>query len=316
MASGYGMLGHILWNAQNSWGTSQVTSQMPIPLISESIVEHIDQLPETSMYGRFGEPPYHAGKSHISGDVSLDALPIPIGHIFKAAFGQVTTTSATGIQTHVFAPKTTDFDDRCALPPITIEVDRGVGSAALYSDMQVGKLTIKAANGQLLGVTASLIGAGFTRQVAATPTFPSNAPFQWSTASISWNGIVCNDFRDLTITLDNNLVEQYVLTNTTVPFRIKRAGFYKVDVAGTLIFAAHSYWDAFLNQSELAVFANYVGGTPDVLTLSVPKMRLKTFDPKIANAGIVEAAFTAEGMYLTTSLSAFGITMVNTQPWY
>src|SRR3990167_4726739 len=107
MAVGYGMLGHLGWDAQNSYGTAKVSSQHFIPIISERFEWMHEPIEESAMYGRFGASPFHEGVRFVDGEIQMESHPIEMGHLLKSVFGQVTTTSAAGTQTHLFLPRNT-----------------------------------------------------------------------------------------------------------------------------------------------------------------------------------------------------------------
>ena len=319
---GYGMRGHALWNFQNSYGTSLTTSQHAIPIISESLAAKVDHLAEDNMYGRYGMSPHHEGPHRSEGEIRIQAHGIAMGHLLRSVFGQVTTTSGTGNQTHEFIPRNTvDFDEFAAGPPASIEVFRPslVESAALYYDMVGNTIGFNIANGQLLSVNAGLMGGGFTRKAAATPSFPNAEVFRWAQASASFNGWAVQDIRDVAVNLNNNLELQYTLNNTNTPRAVKRTGAYGVDVSGRIQFATHSLWLDFdpFNAAPSRFFVTFTGRvSPYAFTLDIPAMRFTSFEPTIAGAGVIEAAFAARGEFDTNSSYALRAVLVNTQTYY
>lgn len=323
MATGYGMAGHLLWNFQNSYGTSQVTSQHAVPFISESLAKRMEHLAEDNMYGRFGESPHHEGPHRVEGDVRMQSHGVAMGHLLRSVFGQVTTTSGAANQTHEFIPRnTSDFDDLCAGPPASIEIARATSSAesaALYYDMIGNTLGFTIANGQLLSINAGFIGGGFSRKAAGTPSFPNAEVFRWAQASASFNAWALADIRDLTVDLNNNLELQYTLNNTNTPRRVKRTGMYTVGVAGKVQFATSSLMVDFdpFNASPSRFFVTFTGRvTPYAFTLDIPSMRFTSFEPNIAGPGIIEASFAARGEFNTASSYALRAVLVNTQTYY
>ncbi len=317
MAIGYGQRGHLMWDFQNSYGTSKVDSLEAIPIISESVVHTIEQLVEQNMYARLAESPRHEGMHGVAGSIEMESHPIAMGFPLKAALGQVTTTSDTAKQVHVFQPVAADFDGRAAVPPSTLEFHRDQGSAGLYFDMLADTLRLNIANGQLLSLSTAMIGAGFTRQAAGSPTFAPGKPFQWAQFSGSLGGIGILDIRNLQLEFNNQLEARHTLQNCRTPYRIKRTGPQLVELSGTLEFAQHSYWDALLDQSEIPFIAHFTGAeSPTSLKIDVPAFRFKTFEPGIAGPGIVEAVFTAQGVFHTGSNTALEITLENTREFY
>ena len=81
-----------------------------------------------------------------------------------------------------------------------------------------------------------------------------------------------------------------------------------------MIFASHSYDIAFEDQLEQSLKLNFTGNqAPNSLLLEFGLLRFKTFASNIAGQGLVEATFTADAKYLSTSATQMTITLVNTQ---
>lgn len=313
------MGGHLMCQFQNSYGTTLATSLHAVPIVSENFVETIEQLTEANMKARFGEGDYHEGGHSIGGTVSLEAEPTAMGHFLKSVLGTVSTTSGSGIQTHVFLPSipASEYDCRAANQPMYFEVYRDVGSAFVYYDCIGNDLSINIANGQLVTMDTSFIGAGFTRVAKSTPTFPTGKPFLWDQFSGSYNGADIVDLRDLTVSINNNLEARYTLTNTKSPYRIKRTGPQVIELSGTMTFAAHSYQQAFEDQVEKSFkvfFAN--ADAPHTFHMEFSKLRFKTFETTMAGPGLIESTFTAGAMFDTSSNTAGTFTLVNTQTYY
>lgn len=313
---GYGMLGSALFNFQNSYGASQVTSQWAVPILSESLVYTEEQIAEQGMYRRLGESPYHRGMQSVAGDVAMEAHPQAMGFMLRSAFGRCVSTSDTNFTTHVFNPAGSDFDLRAAVTPLSVEVYRDIGSAALYFDLLGNQVALSVANGELMNLTLGVIGGGFTRKANATPTYTDGAPFQWDQSSHLWNGAAILDIRNLTVTMANQLEAMHTLVNSRAPYKIKRTGMQTVEVTGSILFQQHSYWDWYLQGSEFPLKLHFAGASPNALTIDIPKLRLTDFSPSIAGPGEIEASFTGRAMFHADSNTACTVTLVNSQPWY
>jgi len=313
------MAGSVLVNFQNSFGASQVTSQQTVPVISESLTNNREQLVESNMYARFGESPYHEGAVGVEGTISFEPLPSTMGHFLKSCMGTVATTSGTGIQTHVFVPATpsSEFDCRAAVQPMTIEAFRDVGSANVYYDMLGNDFSLNMANGELLSMDVNFIGAGTSRKAASTPVYPTGKPFIWDQFSGSYNGQAITDLQDLTITYANNLEAFHTLTGSKSPYRIKRTSQQTIEISGTFVYASHSYQQAFEAQAENAMKFNFANAdAPHTLLMEFSKVRFKTFEPQMGDAGLVTAGFTAQAIWDTSSDRATTFTLVNTHTYY
>lgn len=313
----YGTLGTVQVDFQNSFGTLLTDSLQPIPIISETINETIEQITEGGMRGRLGEPPIQEGARAIGGNIVAEAHPIAMGSLLKSVFGQVTTTSDTNDQTHVFQPRTADFDDFSAVDPLTILIDRDVSCGHLYYDMLGSRLELSISQGQLLQMTTDFMGGKFQRNVNATPTYPAGSPFPWRVSSASFAGAVLNDLRDFTVTLDNNLENFWTLQDCSVPYRTKRNNFLMAAGNITMLFTADSVMTDFLDQTENAFTLFFTGpSSPATLRIDVPSMRLGEYSPRITGPGLLEVSAAFKGVFNANSNSPMGVTLVNTQTFY
>lgn len=315
--AGYGMQGHAMFAFQNSFNTSNTSSLYALSITEESIVFGKEQITEAGMYARFAESPYHEGLNTVEGDLTMEASPIALGYPLKSALRLTSTTSDTDTQTHVFKSTTADFDEYSANDPLTIEVNRDVGSAAIYYNLNGNTLALNVANGELLTAILGVLGGGFSKKEKSSPTFPTAAPFKWDQSSIYFDGATVLDIQDLTLNINNNLENRFTLQASATPYKIKRTAQQMIELTGTFIFQQHSYWDAFLNQNEKSLVMYWATAeTPNALKIDIPLLRFKSFDPVMAGPGIVEAAFTAGAMYSATSNTAIEITLVNTVTAY
>jgi hypothetical protein len=317
----YGMAGDAQVQFQNSFGTSSVVSLEAVPIVSEGLAFTIEQLPEENMYSRFAESPYHEGMHGWEGALDFEVKPSTLGYFLKGALGQVTTTSDTGLQSHVFEPKQSDFDDRSAVPPMNILVNRDTPSAQncgqLYFDGNVNEFSLEIANNTLLKANASFIGANKKEVAIVAPTYNTDEkPFTWDVTSASINGVAVCDFKTLNLTYNNNLETQHVLCGSKTPYRIQRTGFQTIEVTGTLAFRSNSFNNSLLNQTEAPLIMNFVGDTPHTLKVEVPLSRHKDWAPVMGGPGEVEVSIAFQAMYSTTSNTALRVTLVNTQANY
>ena len=312
--STYGMKSHVLMTFQDSFGTSDTSSQYALPIVNESLTHTIEQIAEQGMYNRYAESPYHEGLHQIAGDITMEAHPFYVGLLLTSAVGWTSSTSDTNDITHVFKPRTADWDNRIATNPVTMEVYRSVGSAHLFYDLGGDSLSFSISNGELLNVSASFIGAGFSRKGAGSPTYQTTPkPFIWDQFSGSFNSASICDIMDLTITFNNQLEASHVLCGSKTPYRIKRTGFQQIEVSGTVLFESHSYEQAFEAQTEYPFVVNFAGQqSPNSLKFDFPALRFKTFEPTIAGTGLIEASFTAQALFDVSSNTAMEVTLVNT----
>lgn len=311
--AGYGMKGHIMLNFQESFGVSYTSSLYGIPQVSAGLVKSIEPINEENNYSRLDMPPVHQGKHSFEGDIELQANPIAMGYFLKSHIGLTSTTSDTGIQTHLFNPVASDFDGYSAMPPMTIEQHLDVGSAGLFQSMVGNTLNINIANGELLSLTAGFMGAGFTRKAAASPVYPVAKPFKWDQMSGQWNGAAILDIMDLTFSLNNNVEAIYTNVTCPVPIKIKRSSWRTMELTGTMVFQAHSMWQQYEAGTELPLVLNFASvESPNSIKIDMPSIFLKTYEPTIAGPGIIQAPFTADVKFNVNSNTALAVTLTNT----
>ena len=308
--AGYGMQGHLMLNFQNSFGTVKVDSLEALAITEESLTHNIEVLQKESMYSRFAQSPTHEGMHSVEGDITTEADPEGIGWLFRAFLDNYTAPS--GDHLHQFLMATSDFDERAAGTPFTAEAYRDVGSAFLYYDLIGNTLDINIANGEIVNASLGVIGAGYSRQTASTPTFPSGQiPFNWSQTSASYDSAALLDVRELTVTANKNLEAVHTLQNTKAPYKIKRTGTELIELSGTILFQSHSYMIAFEDQEEKMLQVNFASNSPNALTLTFPKVKFKTYEVNMSGQGIIEANFTADALFDETSNYAFRIDLTN-----
>jgi hypothetical protein len=317
----YGHRGHLGVTFQESFGTTFTGSPFYVPLVSERIGERIEQLVEANVYGRLSEPPTHEGTHEIGGEIRTEAHPIYLGVWLKAALGQAASTLQDSVYVHEFLPAPADWDAFAALPPLTLEVHRDVGSAYLYADMLAGALTLEVAHGQLLGATAEVLGGRSARQAASAPDFRPGRPWTWDVVSASYDGAGIAEFRRLSVAFDNRLAPQYALTGGKGPHRIKRDGAQQVRVEGTFLLENDLLFAEYLDQAEKRLLVVLTGegigsGYTATLTLDVPRLRLSEVAPQLSGPGQLEVNFAGAGVFDATSGYALRATLTNTQPAY
>jgi hypothetical protein len=313
--AGYGMKGHVMFAFQESFNTSNVASLQALAITEESVTLTKEQVIEQGMYARFAESPYYNGATTVEGDVTIEASPSALDYFFKAALRTNVTTVAdvTSVVTHEYKTTTADFDELCAGDPLTLEIHRDVGSAAVYYNLCGNTFTLNVANGELLTATLGVLGGEMTRQAASSPTFPDAFPFKWDQSSITIDGASVKDIQDMTITLNNNLENRWTLQQSATPYKVKRTSWQTIEIAGTFIFQAHSYWNAYLTQGYHSLICNWASTqTPNALKMDFPRIKFKSFEPNMSGPGIVEAPFTAQGLFLPSSNTAIHVTMTNT----
>ncbi|MDH4120428.1 MAG: phage tail tube protein [Deltaproteobacteria bacterium] len=317
----YGRSGHLALHFQNSFGTLLTTSAHYLPLVTESVMETIGQVVESGIYGRLAESPVHEGLHEVAGEIHTEAHPIALGHFLKAALGQVTTTPQNSAFLHDFRPAATDWDALAALPPMTLEIHRDVGSAFLYGNLLADALSLEISQGQLLSASLSVKGGLFSRKAPAAAVFPAGRPWTWDVASAAYNGQAVTELRQLSVRFENQLALAHTLDGGRWPSRVKRGGPQRVAVQGAMVFQDQALFSDFLAQTERPLSLSLAGETvagsyTNQLTLHVPKLRFTEFKPALSGPGLLEVSFSAKGVFDPGLGYALRATLVNTQPGY
>lgn len=320
--SSYGQLGRVGISFQNSYGTSNTTSMHWLEPISESVALQKPPLISEALRGVFDDGEHYEGANLIGGDLAIEVAAIPLGVLLKGAVGAPTSVQSAGIYTHTFLPPQSDAQEDCANPPFTMHKYYDVGSADVFSDLNISVLELSIANGELLQATATIVGGTEGHAAASTATYRSETHFPWQVASVSIAGAGNCDVADMTVTLDNALEAQHTLCAKKYPSRIKRTGFRTLTVGGTIKFADTNEYQAFLAQSERFLKVHFEGltsiqsGYNEAITIEVPLLRHTEFSPQAGGPGELEVGFSSKGVYSVGSSYSCKFTVVNTIAGY
>lgn len=315
--------------AQNSYGTApSVSSYMFLPILSESLDPDLPPLYPNDMTGVIEEAhEVEQGASRIGGDVVLNAGPITLGQLLKAAIGDPTTTIQGSSQQHVFVPRSGDFDIFAGQRPFAIFKSwSGVNTAEIYANMALNTLELSVAAGELLKLKGGFVGGTPSDAAPQVPTFPAGRRIPWDVASVqvgSGTGMAAHpEIKSMTITIDNAIEAQHTLGGSLFPTRLARTGFRKLKIAGTMIFDSRLEFDAFQAQTERIFIATFVSkdiimtNTRNILRLDAPSMRYTEFKKPTGGPGRVEVQFNADAVYNAGSGHAFKATLANTYTAY
>lgn len=321
----YGMKTNLAVSFQNSFGTALANSLYWTPFLSEGFAVTKEQLINENMSGVFDEGAHYEGVNAVDGTLECNAHPVILGVLFKAAFGAPTTTQAASasVYSHLFKPRTADFDVYAASIPVTVTKDLGDGgSAHQYYDMVASKVSFGIANGEFLKTTVEFMGGKYSQVAAPAATYPTGKSWTWDVTSISVGGTANSGLSEINIEVDEALENKYTLGTQKTPTRTVRSGRRTVSIDGTLIFDNQTEYQKFIDQSERELIINLKGGTDissgyqDTLLIKCPLFRYAEFSPVAGGPEKIEIGFSAKGVYSTTSATAIQITLTNTQAAY
>lgn len=320
----YGMKSSLGINFQNSYGTTLTSSIYWLPYLSEGLTLKKEQLISEGRRGIFDEGASYEGMNSIEGDIEVEAHPVTLGVLLKAAFGAPSTVTSTGVYTHTFKPRTSDFDAYAANIPLSIvRVPDDTGSAHQYYDMVASKISFGVANGEFQKVTMSVIGGKYSQVAAPTVTLPTgDTNFTWAVASLSLGGPANADMKELTVEVDESLENIFTLNSAKTPSRTKRTGYRVINISGTLVFDNQTEYQKFVAQSDQALILTMTTATQiqsgyyESFTVKAPRLRYTEFPISAGDAGKMEVGFTSKADYSTTSATALELVLVNSKAAY
>ncbi len=319
---GYGQDGHFGISFQESMGTSYTSSMDYFRFISESMTENIEELMSESLASRYEEGDDYEGMHGVEGDINGEVHPHSIGKMLKAWAGQESVSFQGSCYSHLFVPRTTDWDEeKAALPPMSVEVYRDTGSAYLYYDAMLNNLSFEIAQNALLKYTGSFLGAQFSWLAKTTPSYDPGSFFAWDTVSVSIAGTAVSDVSNLTLTYANNLAGKAYLDGNKYPGRILRDDHRTVEISGTMLLNGDTEARNYKNRTKQRLLITVtdpttVANAHNQLIIDIPKMLYTEFPPNIGGPGLIEVSFSAKGKYDSTSSYAMQFTLVNTVAEY
>ena len=324
MPETYGQKSNIGICFQNSYGTSNVSSIHWMQFVSEDIALKKEALKSQNMRGIFEEGDAYEGVNTVEGTMEMEAHPISLGVMLTAIFG-APVTSGTGPYSHVFKPRTTDFDDYAANIPFTLyKFLNDGGSAFLYYDLCGSSIELGIANGEFLKSTLSVTGGNFSQVADVAESYPAGKRWTWDVTSVSFGGTAQTGIMDMTITVDDGLEAFHTVSTDRgkFPSRVKHGGWRTIEVSGTMKFDNQDEMQEFLAWNERALDVYFTGPTDlgggifETVHIKIPAMQYTDYPPAAGGPGLMEVGFTANGNYHTGSATAFEITLVNTIAGY
>jgi len=318
----YGQLGHIGISKQASFGTA-TSSWDYFPIISETLTTNIEQLVEEGMRARFEEGATHTGLLTVGGDIVFEPNPVMVGHFLRAVTGIASSsevTSGTPVYEWEFVPAQTDFSTNCALPPYTLQVYRGVGSAWEFADSLVTGLTLDISGGAIVKATANVVSRISSLMTKTTPSFPLGDPWTWDAASLSIAATANGDMENMTIIIENPIEGKTVLDTNKYHGKFVRTGDRSTRVSGSMDFESQTQYNIFRAQTEQRFLLGLTGATlttsANALTVDMPNLRYTSYPVNMGGPGRISASFEGVAKYDTTSSYAVRITLTNTRASY
>ncbi len=322
---GYGQKSSVAIIFQNSFdlGTGSaygdVGSAHFIGHVSESFKLNIPPMYAEDIQGVFDEGDTYEGARTVEGDIETLSKIIPLGALLNTVFNQVSNVESGSFFTKTFKPRVSDFDEEyCAEHPITAYIDRDVGSADLYPNMNGNTLELNVSAGAFLTATVGFVGGYHTQQAPVSASYYTGKRQTWDVASTSIGGVANGSIKELTVKMESALEAQHTNNNSKYPSRIKRTGWRTISVEGTLAFDSRDEYQQYLAQSERSMVVHFEGvtelssGYNESLTIKLPSMRYEDFPVNAGGPGQIDASFSGKGKYNVNSATAMEIIHVST----
>ena len=328
-----------------------VESSGGTPSFSASIVDYMSFVSETLAATRedidsqeLAQSPdrrkVYSGIQRVGGQIQVEAHPLTLGYLLRTAFDSTTTfaggygipgvfgvnNSHAGVRTHKFTTRLGQFQSGsgCDLPCLTIEANRGPGlnvdSSFYYFNLATNVLEMTIEQGQLVRVSADMVGRDFGSAAKSTPAIPDAAAWLWSQASVSVDGVGASIFESLTFRLNNALEPINRIGSGLRADQVRRNNFREMNVNGTMGFDSLAQFDRFRAGSEGQMIVHFQGdrinaasNINNVLRLDVPKFRYSTHAINASGPGRIIVNFEGRGVLDTTSDYAFEVWVTNTR---
>jgi hypothetical protein len=301
------------------WGTAVAATDYA-ELMSETIDTTIDRFGTRNIFAGFYEPDDYDGARRSAGGIVLAANPIPLGHLLRAVFNNVSQTVILSgfLWQNRFTSMKSEFASGVPRQPYTLEVNRDVTSSHRYAGALLNKLTMALAPNQDLRVTAEWLAKSRSLIARSTPTFPGSPsnPFTFDTASISLAGAATADIEALTIVIDNQMEGILALNNSNEIARIRATNPQMIRISGTMDFLDVEEQQDFINQTERVLSLSLTRAQSFQMVVDVPRFEYTAHKGNMSGRGRVTATFEGIARYQASSLTAIGIQLTNTKSNY
>lgn len=308
---------------QNSFGTAaDVGSLFQIPLLSEDVGLAQEELISENLNGRFDEGDAYSGRRSYGGDLEAEAQPLQLGALITSVVNDPTTTnSGTGLATHVWQPRTADWDINIPNRPVSYYKhlkEASSTSAQMFYDLCGSRLELQQSEGGFLIARVAYVGGKTSVVGSQNIGLDDGKRWPWNQASLSLGGAAVTDFADISITHDEGIDPRHLLDGALVANRIKRTGERTIRVSGTLVFESQQELNNFKNETVQALVLSWRGTTEiqsgyyNQLTIDIPSFKWLDFKPTIDGPGELEVNFTGKAEYNSGSGTSIQYTLINT----
>ncbi len=314
-----GAKGHIGLAKETTFGTP-VAATAYVPFVSESIKEEIELVQDPSIRTYLDESEPYLGLKKYSGDLTVEAYPDVIGHILRSAMGAPTTTVKTTDQSyqHVFKPVDADFAALCAVPPLTLEVNRDLAQAVQYAGCVVDGFSFKCGSGQKIAqFVFNIIAAKRASIAKTTPTFGTVDPLLFNQLTFSIGGSANPDVEDVGVNFKNNLAGKATLAGGTEINRIVRDALRTADLDVTFDLTSETEYNKFLAGTvgawQIKLEGAVIGTSTDKFTVQFdfPRVKYSAFPINVGGPKRLTVGAKAKVCHDKTAGYAMQVTLIN-----
>lgn len=314
-------------SAEGSYAlTTHVGSFHPLAFLSSDVGLEIQELISENLSGRFEEGPSYSGPATVAGTIEMELTPRNIGASLAAVLNHLPGTVTSGsVNVYTFLPNTLDYSATLVKAPWSIYFQLAdAASAELFYDCQLGQIEFAFAQGAFLRGRAGVVGGRRAPTgIGSLNLVPNGADaqilFPWNVASVSYAGAGLSNMSEVTISVNENIEQQFTLNGTLAPFKYSRGNFREVTVNGTFFMTDRTFLNNFANETQAQLLVTVINSRTAIqsgyfhkLTLDVPQMRLTQFKPSVSGPGEVAVPFTGRGKLDTTSGYQFQATLTTT----
>lgn len=297
----------------------------PIPLTSEDVGLTKEEVVSANLTGRFEQGAVFDGVANIDGTIEFECTPYAMGTFLMAGVNNASGVQSADLMTHVFLPRTGDYNSLYVNEPITIYKQfADSNSAELYYDCQVSQVEFTVAQGQLMRGRATVAGGTrLSTGVGSANIFPAAAEvdnlFLWDVTSISYNNTALSQATEMTVSINENIEPLYSLNNALTPYKFARSGFREILVSGTMYFTDRAILNDFAagTHRRLVIHCKNTreevqSGYYSTFEIDVPHMKITAFKPGASGPGEVAVSFSGRGLVDPTSNYSAKFTLVST----
>lgn len=336
-----GMTAFVAVGVESSGGTASysVSPVAFLPFVSETLTQGKSTLDSQAITGLFDVLQRCDGPDNIGGSITVEVQPSTIGYLLRSVFDTCTAAAAddaandwrsiqssfANVYVHQFIAKQAIFQSGSGsdLPTLTLHKYLGPSASSdssfAFYQMAGSQMELTCDVGNYARATFDFVGKNAGKTARVTPSTPEQVCMTGVQCSVSIDGAGNASFETVTVRLNNNLEQKFLLNGSAQAELLRRTNFRTVEVNGTMSFQDHTQSARFLASSlgQLKVIltsdTNMATGHPHQLQITVPQFRYTALNPQVGGPGYISVPFQGVGEYHTGSGTALEILVVTSR---